>query len=130
MASLQTNFPANCYLKKENMNWIDLTTAAQIENLTTTSAKTPAIIFKHSNKCNTSHMAKYNLEADWDFEATEVDTYLLDLFAQPKLAKLVADKFMVHHQSPQILLIRNGECTYDADHLDISVAELRECFED
>ena len=39
-------------------------------------------------------------------------------------------RFSVHHESPQVLLIRNGECTYDASHLDISVAELHECYED
>lgn len=112
------------------MNWISLQQPEQIEQLAERSSHTPAVIFKHSNRCSMSQMAKYSLEADWDFAPEEVDTYILDLFAQPQLAKLVADRFHVHHESPQLLLIRNGECTYDADHLDITVAELRECFED
>jgi bacillithiol system protein YtxJ len=32
----------------------------------------------------------------------------------------------VYHESPQILLITNGECVLDASHLDISVEEIRE----
>ncbi|MCC6185513.1 MAG: DUF2847 family protein, partial [Chitinophagaceae bacterium] len=31
-----------------------------------------------------------------------------------------------HHESPQVLLIRNGACTYEESHNGISMADLEE----
>jgi bacillithiol system protein YtxJ len=73
-------------------------------------------------------MAKLRLENSWNFDADEIQTYYLDLIQYRSISNTIAERFDVFHESPQILLIRNGECTYDASHLDISVAELRECF--
>ena len=71
-------------------------------------------------------MAKYRLESDWDFSAGEVDPYYLDLVAYRDVSGEVAERFAVHHESPQILLIKDGECVLDASHLDITVEEIKE----
>ncbi|NBX87688.1 MAG: DUF2847 family protein [Bacteroidetes bacterium] len=36
----------------------------------------------------------------------------------------IADTFEVHHESPQVVVVINGEATYDASHMEITVAEL------
>ena len=38
----------------------------------------------------------------------------------------IAEKFKVHHESPQVLVIINGECTYDESHMGISMDEIIE----
>ena len=88
------------------------------------------LIFKHSTRCSISTMAKYRLEDDWNFEGKKLEPYYLDLINYRDLSKEVAEKFDVHHESPQVLLIKNGECTYDASHLDITVSELHEIYAD
>jgi len=110
------------------INWIPLQSAEQIEQISKRSHSIPCLIFKHSTTCDISAMTKYRLEDDWDFADEEIDTYFLDLFTYKKLSNDIAESFQVHHESPQVILIRDGFCTYDASHLDISVAELRECF--
>jgi bacillithiol system protein YtxJ len=30
----------------------------------------------------------------------------------------------VHHESPQVIILKQGDATYDASHMEISVAEL------
>jgi bacillithiol system protein YtxJ len=70
------------------------------------------------------------LEDDWNFGPDEIKPYFLDVVQHRVISTIVADQFLVHHESPQLLLIKNGECTYDATQLDISVSELRECFYD
>ena len=112
------------------VNWVSLEQASQLDEIIDISKQTPCLIFKHSTRCAISSMAKYRLESDWNFAAGELQAYFLDLIAHRPLSKQIADTFRVHHESPQVLLIRDGECTYDASHLDISVEELRECFED
>lgn len=112
------------------MNWHPLTTVSQIEEIIERSKEVPCAIFKHSTRCSISSMAKYRLEDDWDFDGKDLEPYYLDLIAHRDVSNAIAQQFSVHHESPQILLIRAGECTYDASHLDITVAELKECYAD
>ena len=112
------------------IHWIPLQSEAELSQLIEKSKSTPCIIFKHSTRCSISSIAKFRLEGDWDFENEDVSIYYLDLITYRSLSLLVAETFSVHHESPQLLLINNGECTYDSSHLDISVAELKECLVD
>jgi bacillithiol system protein YtxJ len=75
-------------------------------------------------------MAKARLERDWHFSDETIEPYYLDLLSFRSVSQAVAEKFYVSHESPQVLLIRGGECTYDASHLDISVRELAACYAD
>ena len=111
------------------INWIPLEQARQLDELVATSHNKPSVIFKHSTRCPISSMAKMRLEDHWDFTTEEVDIYFLDLIRYRAISNEIADRFAVYHESPQLILIRNGEATYDASHLDISVKELRESFE-
>ncbi len=108
------------------LNWIPLTSVHEVEALKNRSHEIPCLIFKHSNRCNVSAIAKYRLEDDWSFESTQIEAYFLDLLQFKSTSHFVADTFQVFHESPQVLLILNGQCVYDASHLDISVEELKE----
>jgi bacillithiol system protein YtxJ len=108
------------------MNWKSLESVAQVADIIERSKTVPCAILKHSTRCSISAMAKYRLEDDWAFKNDEVEPYLLDLLAHRDISNHLAEAFQVHHESPQVLLVVNGECTYDASHLDITVAELQE----
>jgi bacillithiol system protein YtxJ len=81
------------------------------------------VIFKHSTRCSISSVAKTRLSLKWNFK-DDLPAYYLDLIQYRELSQLVADKFNITHESPQILLIKNGECVYDASHLGISVKNI------
>lgn len=110
------------------IQWIPLDSESQLDEIVEQSNNTPCLIFKHSTRCNISSMAKTRLEKSWDFSTSEMKPYYLDLIAFRGISNAIAEKFGVYHESPQVLLIRNGECTYDASHLDISVEELHACY--
>jgi bacillithiol system protein YtxJ len=112
------------------LHWKELSQTSQLGELIDLSHRRPCIILKHSTQCTTSAMVKWQLESEWDLAPEEMDVYLLDVIRQRALAREIANRFQVFHQSPQILLIREGECTYDADHLDITLEELKECMDD
>ena len=106
------------------MNWIPLNTLEQLESIKEKSQATPQLIFKHSTRCSISTMALNRFE-----RATtkpEIDFYFLDLIANRQISNAVAEQFKVHHESPQILLIKNGECIYDESHNGILMDELIE----
>ena len=108
------------------MNWIPLSNPNQLADIVLRSNKVPCLIFKHSTRCNISSLAKYRLEDDWKFSMEEIEPYYLDLLQYKDISNTISEQFQVWHESPQILLIVNGECIYDASHLDITVAELQE----
>lgn len=107
------------------MNWKELTDEAQVNLIKESSHNKPVIIFKHSTRCGTSAMMLSRFERSWE-EDINADTYFLNLIAHRNISSRLADDFHVYHESPQVLLIKNGECTYDESHLGISVSELKE----
>lgn len=104
--------------------WIELQTADQLQQLTEQSFQRPQIIFKHSTRCSISSMAKSRLERGP--VPLGADFYYLDLIRYRELSNQIADQFQVWHESPQVLLIRNGACVYDESHNGISIAELED----
>lgn len=105
--------------------WIPLVNAHQIDAIKERSKTIPCAIFKHSTRCSISSMAQFRLEEGWDFTADEMEVYHLDLIAHRSLSNQIADDFQEHHESPQLLLIVDGECVYEASHLDIDPQDLR-----
>jgi len=106
------------------MNWIPLTSEDQLLEITTLSAERPQVIFKHSTSCSISSMALNRLERADTSET--VDFYLLDLIKYRPLSAQIADKFQVTHESPQVLVIKNGICTFDESHMGINMEEILE----
>lgn len=107
------------------VNWNKLTNADQLDQLIAESGEQPVLIFKHSTTCSISAMALSRLERNWS-DAAGIKPYFLDLLAYRSVSNRVADQFDVPHQSPQVLLIQNGECVYDASHMSISFQMLQQ----
>lgn len=107
------------------INWVLLDDNSKLLKAIEESFTKDVVIFKHSTTCSISLMAKRRLEEDWD-DLENVIPYYLDLKSFRSISDEVAERFSIHHESPQILLIRQGECIYDASHFDITIAELKE----
>ncbi len=108
------------------INWNSLTQANQIDKIIEESQQKPVIIFKHSTSCSISATAKSRLERQWDDAGLEeVTPYYLDLLSYRSISNQVADAFDIEHQSPQLLLIKDGKCTYNASHLSIRLDTIK-----
>ncbi len=105
------------------MNWNKLTSDTQLDTIKAESATQPVLIFKHSTSCSISAMALSRMERNWT-DTAGIKPYYLDLLENRSLSRTVAETFGVQHQSPQVLLIQNGECIYDNSHMGISFQAL------
>lgn len=103
------------------MNWTTLDSADQVQAIKGNPGY--SLIFKHSTRCSISMMAKRRFEMDMDKLPAEMTLYFLDLIRYRELSNLVAEDFQVYHESPQMLVIKNGECILDQSHGAISVDE-------
>ena len=108
------------------MNWNKITQISDIEEIKQSSENKRALIFKHSTRCSISSMALNRLERSWsDADMKELTPYFLDLIAHRDISNQVAETFGVRHESPQVLVIENGNCIYDNSHMGISYQELK-----
>ena len=108
------------------MNWIPLQRVHDVESIIERSGQVPCLILKHSTTCPISSLAKHRLEKQWDFPDGALETYYLDLLRYRDISNLIAQTFDVRHESPQVLLIKDGVCVHDASHLDIRVDDLHQ----
>ena len=108
------------------MNWKAIQSENQINTIIERSKEVPCLIFKHSTSCPISSMAKSRLEMAWNLKGEEVEVYYLDLIAYRAISNKVASDFGVRHESPQVLLIKDGICSFNTSHLDISVDGVKE----
>ncbi|HSD07025.1 bacillithiol system redox-active protein YtxJ [Flavobacterium sp.] len=105
------------------VNWIPLTFLGQLDEIVAFSNQNPIVIFKHSTRCSISRFALKQFEREFDFG---VDAYFLDLIEYRDISNEIADRFSVQHQSPQLLLIKDGKAIYHVSHSDIDAKELTE----
>lgn len=103
------------------MEWISLESADQLNNIKQQEGY--SLIFKHSTRCSISMMAKRRFELDWQDLPADMPLYFLDLIKHRDISAKIAEQFQVHHESPQMLLIKDGECVLDQSHGAISVDE-------
>jgi bacillithiol system protein YtxJ len=104
--------------------WIELESEEQLMNIQSRSFEQKAVIFKHSTRCSISSMVKSRLERSVVPEG--IAFYYLDLIRYRALSNRVAEMYNIPHESPQLLLISNGECIYDESHMAIRMEELEE----
>ncbi len=104
------------------MNWIPLQNEEQVKEIKARSASKPQVIFKHSIRCSISSMAKSRL--DRNEQPQDLDFYYLDIINYRNISNKIAVDFEVHHQSPQVLIINDGQCVYNESHSGIQMDEI------
>lgn len=108
----------------ENSFWNVLFQENQLEEIIKESYSIPVLIFKDSTRCIISSMAIKQFQNDYTASKDQLKSYYLDLLTYRSVSNAVAEKFDVFHQSPQVLLIKEGKCVYSETHNSISFAEV------
>lgn len=106
------------------MNWHPLTEETQLDTIVEESKSHPVAIFKHSTRCSISSMAKNRLEREQAPQG--IKFYYLDLITYRAISNKIAEMFKVHHESPQVLLIKDGDCVFEESHNGINMEEIAE----
>ncbi len=110
-------------LNENKINWNELTDLGQLNEIIAISNEKPVAIFKHSTRCSVSRMALKQFENEFN-SSDKVTPYFLDLIAHRDISNEIATRFGVYHQSPQLILIKEGKAIYNVSHSDIDAEEL------
>jgi bacillithiol system protein YtxJ len=109
------------------MNWIHLTSVAQLDELVAASETSTVLILKHSNRCNICHVVLDRVERNWkEHDGEKLIPYFLDVIRHRDVSNAIEARFGVRHESPQVLLVKNGKCIYSATHSEINYADIME----
>ncbi|MET0945491.1 MAG: bacillithiol system redox-active protein YtxJ [Flavobacterium sp.] len=107
------------------INWVSLTDLDQLTEISIASNEKPIVIFKHSTRCSISRMALKQFENEYALTDDEVTIYFLDLLSFRDISNEIASRFLVEHQSPQLILIKEGKAIYNASHSEIDADTLK-----
>ena len=109
---------------KKQIPWIPLTSLNQLDEILKDSDEKPIAIFKHSTRCVISRMALRQFEKQLNIEMSSVSLYFLDLLVYREISNEIAKRFKVHHQSPQLIILKNGTAIHQSSHHEIDATIL------
>ena len=109
--------------KSSKIAWRQLTDLGQLNEIVEVSNEKLVLIFKHSTRCSISRYSLKQFENEFTFE-DKIVPYFLDLIAHRDVSNEIAQRFGVFHESPQIMLIKEGKAIYDASHESIDAKKL------
>lgn len=102
------------------MNWITISSEQEVDSIYQSADY--SIIYKHSPRCATSLMAYRQLKSEVNAASdVEIPIYIVDVIQNRRESMAIANSFGIEHESPQILVVKNGSCIYDASHEDVSL---------
>jgi len=102
--------------KTEMENWNTITTEQDVKDIVAKSKDKPQIIFKDSVTCGISAYAKSRIVDGYDEIDGKADFNYLDLLAYRPVSNFIAEHLGVYHQSPQIIILKDGEVAHSVTH--------------
>ncbi|AUC23090.1 MULTISPECIES: bacillithiol system redox-active protein YtxJ [Polaribacter] len=110
--------------KVSYLNWIPLTSMEELEKIKEISKTEAVLIFKHSTRCGISSMVIKQFEKLFTEEHQKLKVYYLDLLNYRDISDEVGFTFQVMHQSPQLIVVKNGVSVENASHYEITNTNL------
>lgn len=107
------------------VGWRQLTDLGQLNEILVESADKPVIIFKHSTRCSVSRMVLKQFENEFNLHE-KITPYFLDLLEHRDISNEIASRFGVFHQSPQLIVIKDGNAIFNDSHESIDAGKLEQ----
>ncbi len=111
---------------QNELPWVKLTSVEQLDKIVKKSASKTQLIYKHSTTCGISRMVLNMFTSGYGFSENQFDLYFLDLHSYREVSNETGYKFQVMHQSPQLLVIKNGVSVANASHGAIAEMDLNQ----
>ena len=91
-----------------------ITDAEALEQVLARSNDAPVILFKHSSTCPISSRAYEQMSQ------VKTDVSLVVVQRAREVSSEIASRTGIQHESPQAIIVRNGEAVWSASHFDIT----------
>ena len=98
----------------------EINSAEELEKLFQKSNETPIVLFKHSLTCPISH-GVYR-----EVSNADADINLIIVQRARNISNAIAEKTGIRHESPQAIVLKNGEPIYHASHFDVTARDVED----
>lgn len=95
------------------------------EKLQEVLAAPVAIVHKWSPRCGVSSSTQRVVNT-MEEEHPDIPLYRVDVISQRQLSARLAQLVGIKHESPQVLLLRNGQAVFSAAHWQINSGRMKE----
>lgn len=97
------------------MSFINIDTIEKLDELFEKSKETPVILFKHSLTCPIS------TDAASQMSIIDEDVNLIVVQSARNISKEIENRTNIQHQSPQLIIIKDGKPVFNTSHYKITV---------
>ena len=112
----------------EETDWVQLESEDSVEEVFTASETRIQLILKHSQSCAVSFFAKQNLDSVPLEEWPEMDRSMVEVVRFRPISQYIAQKTSVRHESPQVLVIVNGEVIFHTSHSEVNKVNIQQAY--
>lgn len=105
-------------------HFVKITDTNSFEQLANRSKDRPVVIFKHSLTCPIS-AAAYEQMAEFDGEVA-----LIEVQRARELSTEIENRLGIAHESPQVIVLRNGQVVWNASHFRVTADAVAEAVRD
>jgi len=102
--------------------FVRLSDMETLQKLLAASGQRPILVFKHSNSCGISSRAYRELENLENVNLLEVQT-------ARELSRELAAITGVEHETPQVIVLRNGKAVWNASHYEVKASAVAEAMQ-
>lgn len=110
----------------EVVQWKLTNTEQSLDLIDEQSKLKPQIVFKHSTRCGVSSMVLRRFERQSHEVISGMDFHMVDLISNRDISNAIAARYGITHQSPQLIIVKNGTAVYNVSHYDITTVELEQ----
>jgi bacillithiol system protein YtxJ len=104
-----------------NEKMTELTRLPDFARSANTAKEEPVLIFKHSTTCPISGRAAQRIDKLFRESKEPLPTfYMVKVIESRPVSQLIAEHYEVKHESPQILLLKDGEAVWNTSHDEIT----------
>ncbi len=104
---------------RADFGWRSINDDDALREIVMASNTKPQVIYKHSTRCATSFFALKNVQRISGEGRKKADFYMVDVIGQRTLSFQVAELLGIHHESPQLIILKDGEVCWHGAHQNV-----------
>lgn len=85
----------------------------------------PVLVMKHSRTCGVSAQA-FDEVKQWLKQNDDTRVYLVTVQTDREVARAITDRLGVRHESPQMLILRDGRAAWHASHYRVTSSAIEQ----
>jgi len=109
-----------------DFGWQEITSEESLSEVIMASNQKTQVIYKHSTRCATSFFALKDLQSLSAEIKEKAEFYMVDVISQRGLSSKIGGELGVSHESPQLIILKDGEVFWHGSHNRVTAKSIEE----